>query len=1101
MSIIYSYPEQGQLNADDMFIGTSAVTVGGKQKNITRNFTVQQIADFINQGAGFVDPLASDFQIPVFNQEGKKITGSIMSQNIYPNGSAITIAGSLTVNTDLTASGNILLGSGSNTIVLQSPTTLGGPIKDSSNTLGVSNQILISNGLGNLVWQNYEAGLTYEGTWNAYTNTPTLTSGQGVSGHFYIVSVAGNANLDGNNDWHVGDWAVFFDAGGGGTAGWQKIDNTSVLTGSGTANTFAMWTATETLNDSLLSQDAGATKVIVDGLLEIKGDGTSQDGRIKLNCSQNSHGVTIQSPPHSAGASYTLLLPTSVGTSGQTLTTDGSDPAQLAWTDHASGTVTGTGTQNYVTKWSAGGTGIEDSTIFDDGTNVGIGTSSPGAKLEVAGNVTLTASSPSLKVDGSGHAGITIDRGSTSYDANLMFATGGSTNWRIWNDGSSDKLQIRDEANADNVMTWETGGDVGIGTGSPRTRLHVTKTGGGAPPVLGADAFTAHFGGSIFGTLFSTLSSGKGVIQQGRTDGTATAYDLLLQPSGGNVGIGTDSPATSLEVNSLGNTTIRISTDGDAGDKPQLQFYRSANAYSQIHYEADGGVNAGLHITDFRNDTNSHIIFNTQGNNERVRIESNGNVGIGTSSPAVSLDISATDAIQVPSGTTTERGNITSPANGMFRYNNTSNSFEGYINGNWGAIGGSAGGGLVFRGTFDASTGAITGGGSLYTCPAGGTGGTVDIAVGDLYIVTTAGSFYCSGTNLNVGDEVICITAATAGSSGVNNWNAVASGGGLTGSGTTNYIPKFTSSTAVGNSSIYEDASGNVGIGTTSPGSALHISNTTPEIYLEDSNNTADAKLLSNNGNLGLFSDVNNEYNSSIMYFSVDASEKMRIETNGDVGIGTTTPSTKLQVAGAISSVSNLENGTAQISILNSNTATPSEQFYVGNNLSDVDLGNKRGALKLFTGVSERMRIDSNGKVGIGTDQPEVSLDLSANNDAILVPNGATADRPSGIFPGMIRYNTTTSEFEGYSGTLGVSGTWGSLGGGAPTITKDLFQITTAQSIFNLTVFPQGVNYVNIFIDGVYQNSGTYALNVGTGTVTLNTAAPVGTSVEIISTT
>ena len=94
MSIIYSYPEQGQLNADDMFIGTSAVTVGGKQKNITRNFTVQQIADFINQGAGFVDPLASDFQIPVFNQGGKKITGSIMSQNIYPNGSAITIAGS-----------------------------------------------------------------------------------------------------------------------------------------------------------------------------------------------------------------------------------------------------------------------------------------------------------------------------------------------------------------------------------------------------------------------------------------------------------------------------------------------------------------------------------------------------------------------------------------------------------------------------------------------------------------------------------------------------------------------------------------------------------------------------------------------------------------------------------------------------------------------------------------------------------------------------------------------------------------------------------------------------------------------------------------------
>jgi hypothetical protein len=120
MSIIYSYPEQGALNANDMLIGTSTEKVGGKQKNITRNFTIQQIADFINRGAGFVDPAASDFQIPVFNQEGKKITGSIISQNIYPNGSAITITGSLTTTgaistvSDLTASGVVNLGSQAN---------------------------------------------------------------------------------------------------------------------------------------------------------------------------------------------------------------------------------------------------------------------------------------------------------------------------------------------------------------------------------------------------------------------------------------------------------------------------------------------------------------------------------------------------------------------------------------------------------------------------------------------------------------------------------------------------------------------------------------------------------------------------------------------------------------------------------------------------------------------------------------------------------------------------------------------------------------------------------------------------------------------------
>ena len=46
--------------------------------------------------------------------------------------------------------------------------------------------------------------------------------------------------------------------------------------------------------------------------LEVKGDGSSQDGYLQLNCSQNSHGVKIQSPPHSAGQSYTLTLPQSI---------------------------------------------------------------------------------------------------------------------------------------------------------------------------------------------------------------------------------------------------------------------------------------------------------------------------------------------------------------------------------------------------------------------------------------------------------------------------------------------------------------------------------------------------------------------------------------------------------------------------------------------------------------------------------------------------------------------------------------------------------------------------------------------------------------------
>jgi hypothetical protein len=62
--------------------------------------------------------------------------------------------------------------------------------------------------------------------------------------------------------------------------------------------------------------------------LQIKGDGTT-DGTLQLNCSQNSHGIKLKSPPHSASASYTLTFPNNDGASGEALTTNGS--GVLSW--------------------------------------------------------------------------------------------------------------------------------------------------------------------------------------------------------------------------------------------------------------------------------------------------------------------------------------------------------------------------------------------------------------------------------------------------------------------------------------------------------------------------------------------------------------------------------------------------------------------------------------------------------------------------------------------------------------------------------------------------------------------------------------------------
>ena len=59
--------------------------------------------------------------------------------------------------------------------------------------------------------------LSYQGTWNASTNNPTLTSSVGVANQYYVVSTAGSTNLNGITSWSVGDWAIF-----NGTA-WQKV--------------------------------------------------------------------------------------------------------------------------------------------------------------------------------------------------------------------------------------------------------------------------------------------------------------------------------------------------------------------------------------------------------------------------------------------------------------------------------------------------------------------------------------------------------------------------------------------------------------------------------------------------------------------------------------------------------------------------------------------------------------------------------------------------------------------------------------------------------------------------------------------------------------
>ena len=196
------------------------------------------------------------------------------------------------------------------------------------------------------------SGLNFQGNWNASTNSPTLASGTGTPGFYYNVSVAGSTNLDGETDWQVGDWAVFVEAGA--TDKWEKIDNTSALTGTGVAGRVAYWDSTNNL-----TQDSDLT--FNGSSLVVGGTVTAQTG----NSVQWAEAYNNQITAISDSGSSTITL-TLTQEDGGTLTTSFSNPQ---------GTVTKSGTpvNNQLAVWTSS-TNIEgESELTYDGNTFSVG--------------------------------------------------------------------------------------------------------------------------------------------------------------------------------------------------------------------------------------------------------------------------------------------------------------------------------------------------------------------------------------------------------------------------------------------------------------------------------------------------------------------------------------------------------------------------------------------------------------------------------------------------------------------------------------------------------------------------------------------------------
>ena len=246
--------------------------------------------------------------------------------------------------------------------------------------------------------------------------------------------------------------------------------------------------------------------------------------------------------------------------------------------------VDGSGTANYITKWTDADT-IGDSIIFDNGTNVGIGTTSPVEKLQInSGDVLINNSSISTLKSG----------GSLYLDLNTFGDLGGR-NFRVQNNGNVH-------------LNIDSSGNVGIGTTSPSEKLDVVGR-------VRASYDTSNY--------YEIGASSAGGFVVGKSGGVETVNIRTYGNShfnGGNVGIGTTSPNRSLHV--IGQVAIDNSTSPSGG------LLVSPDGTSNKVYSRTGNATSSAHPLDF-----------ISGSSTSMRIATNGNVGIGTTSPLGKLQV------------------------------------------------------------------------------------------------------------------------------------------------------------------------------------------------------------------------------------------------------------------------------------------------------------------------------------------------------------------------------------------------------------------------------------------------------------------------------
>jgi hypothetical protein len=404
----------------------------------------------------------------------------------------------------------------------------------------------------------------------------------------------------------------------------------------------------------------------------------------------------------------------------------------------------------------------------------------------------------------------------------------------------------------------------------------------------------------------------------------------------GKVGIGTTAPLAKLHIKDGNTLTTALSNTSaliEGFSQSILQVASHSTGYSQLAFgDQDDGFDGGLIYSNA-----SRYLAIEAANVERMRFTANGRVGIGTTVPTEKLHVNG--GIKV-------NGNI--QLDGNSRVIKTIDDTD-----------------LIF-GTNDTSNVWIKNSGNVGI----GTNAPAEKLHVDGNIRTS------SGTGLGVGTDTIYSNSVNINNSGQYRI------------GNAEFISKSANDMNIYQGRMWVANTGNVGIGTTAPSEKLEVAGkaiirksgtATPhgdtDFFVSDSTaalSTAQMQILSGNNASSIlyFSDtdaynvggIKYSHSDNSMHLRANGSDRMHITSNGNVGIGTTAPTEKLEVVGYAKASTGFKFGNYGLVYDSSNDVNIKNAAYYH--------------INFHTNNTQRMRITNAGNVGIGTTAPAAKLDV-----------------------------------------------------------------------------------------------------------------------------